>query len=84
MAKQQPEINFQSWAQYTLAARSFIPAALGYDETWTQSALAGLLGVDPNYVAIIERGEKEPGKQYQLTLGYLIQMARNGIDPRSA
>lgn len=75
---------FESWAQYTRAAREFIPRALDYDETWTQAAIAGLLGVDPNYISMVERGDREPGKQYQLTLGYLIQMARNGIDPRSA
>jgi helix-turn-helix protein len=74
---------FENWAQYTRAARSFIPAALDYDETWTQSALASLLGVDPNYVSMVERGDREPGRQYQLTLSYLIQMARSGLDPRS-
>lgn len=84
MSKRKPEIKFENWAQYTLAARSFIPAALGYDETWTQGALASLLGVDPNYISMVERGDREPGKQFQLTLSYLITMARNGIDPRSA
>ena len=84
MADIDTEIKFESWAQYTSAARSFIPAALGYDEIWTQGALAAMLGVDSNYISMVERGSRKPGKQFQLTLGYLIIMARNRIDPRNA
>ena len=40
------------------------------------------LGVSGNYVAIIERGEKEPGLPYQTHLRHLLIMAHNGIDPR--
>lgn len=77
------KIKFENWAQYTRDARSFIPIALGHDEIWTQGTLASLLGVDSNYVSMIERRDKEPGKRFKITIGYLIKMAQNGIDPRS-
>jgi hypothetical protein len=35
------------------------------------------------YVSIIERGEKEPGLQFRLTLNYILIRTRNGIDPRA-
>jgi hypothetical protein len=77
--------EFENWAQYTKAAREYIPQALGYgDEApWTQAALADLLGVDVNYISILERGEKEPGKAFRLHLRRLMIMARNGLDPRA-
>ena len=77
--------TFESWGQYTRDARDYSPRALNYgDESpWTQETLAGLIGVDKNYVSIIERGEKEPGQQFRLLLNYLLIMARNGLDPRA-
>lgn len=73
----------QSWAQITREARDVLPRLLHYDEVWTQAALGALLGVSGNYVALVERGEKQPGMQYRLTLTYLLKLAEAGIDPRN-
>lgn len=78
------KIKFENWAQYTRDARTYIPAALDYDETWSQATLAAVLGVNPNYISMIERGKKRPGKQYRVTFSYIIGMADMRVDPRSA
>lgn len=77
---------FENWAQYTRDARTFIPTALDYtDEApWSQETLGSMLGVTGNYVAIIERGEKEPGLPFKMHLRHLLIMAQHGIDPRMA
>ncbi len=76
--------KLKTWAQYTRAAREFIPTALDYaDESpWSQETLGSMLGVSGNYVAIIERGEKEPGMPYRRHLRHLLIMAQHGLDPR--
>ena len=78
------ELKFSNWAQYTKDARTFIPTALDYaDEApWSQKTLGSMLGVSGNYVAIIERGEKEPGLPFKKHLRHLLIMAQHGIDPR--
>lgn len=78
------KLKFSNWAQYTKDARTLIPTALDYaDEApWSQEALGSMLGVSGNYVAIIERGEKEPGLPFQTHLRHLVIMAQHGIDPR--
>lgn len=64
-------------------ARDLMPERLGYDERWTQAALANVLGVEPNYVAMIERGEREPSNLFQHCLDFAMQMAQAGLDPRA-
>lgn len=78
--------KFENWSQYTRAAREFIPCALDYaDEApWSQETLGSILGVSGNYVAIIERGEKEPGMPFRKCLQHVLTMARNGLDPRAS
>lgn len=80
------ELQFTNWAQYTKDARTFIPTALDYaDEApWSQEALGSMLGVSGNYIAIIERGEKEPGLPFRKCLQHVLTMARNGLDPRAS
>ena len=80
------ELKFSNWAQYTKDARTFIPTALDYagEAPWSQEALGSMLGVSGNYVAIIERGEKEPGLPFQKHLRHLVIMSQHGIDPRMA
>ncbi len=81
MSQSLPE--FESWAQYTRAAREFIPAALGYaDESpWSQESLGSMLGVSGNYISMVERGT-EPGMPYKKHLRRLLLMAQHGLDPR--
>lgn len=76
---------FETWAQYLRAARDYVPQALNYADKapWSQSAFASLLGVDANYISMIERGDREPGLQFRLTLNYVLILARNGLDPRA-
>jgi len=83
MAKTPPD--FTNWAEYVRSARDYIPQALDYDDEapWSQEAFGSMLGVSGNYVAIIERGEKEPGLPFRKHLQHLLIMARNGLDPRA-
>lgn len=78
------DLKFENWAQYTRAAREFIPCALDVaDESpWSQESLGSMLGVSGNYVAIVERGEREPGLPYKRHLQHLLMMAQHGLDPR--
>ena len=82
--KKIPKPKFDNCAQYVRDARDYIPRVLGLtDEApWTQAKLADLIGVDPNYIGIIERGEKEPSQHFRNTLVYIFALAENKIDPR--
>ncbi len=74
----------QLYGEMVRRARELMPERLGYsDERWTQSALADILGVDSNYVAMVERGEREPSKLFQRCLDYAMQLAMAGLDPRA-
>lgn len=80
MAKEKPF----NWAEYVRNARTTIPHNLGYtDERWTQVAFAAMLGVTSNYIAMVERDEKEPSDLFKRALNFALQMSANGLDPRA-
>lgn len=78
-------MNKKLYAEMVRRARDEMPRRLDYDDEapWTQSAMAALVGVEPNYWAMVERGEREPSRMFQRCLDYAMQMASAGLDPRA-
>lgn len=76
------EIN-NEWAEMLKRARTELPKRLGYDEIWSQSQMAAILGVTPNHLAKLERAETEPSATIQFALDYAMQMASHGLDARA-
>lgn len=65
-------------------ARTEMPNRLDYtDEVWTQAQMAGILGVTENYYARVERGDETPSSLFLFALDFAMQLAQNGLDPRS-
>jgi transcriptional regulator with XRE-family HTH domain len=62
-------------------SRTEIPRLLGYDERWTQVKLAIVLGVESNYIAMVERNERQPSELFKRALKFVLQLAQHGIDP---
>ena len=79
MPKQKPF----NWSEHVRNARTQIPENLGHDEKWTQVALAEILGVSSNYIAMVERGEKEPSDLFKRALNFALQMSAHNLDPRA-
>jgi hypothetical protein len=77
--------EFENWAQYTRAARYYMPRALGRadDAPWSRADLAALLDVESDHISAIELDDRRPLKEFQLHLRLLMAMARHGLDPRN-
>ncbi len=73
----------QNYADMVRRARDEMPRRLGYDETWTQSDMAIIVGCTANHWAMIERSETDAGTTFQRCLDYAMQMAAHNLDPRA-
>lgn len=72
----------KSWADLVKRARTEMPRRLGLNKPWRQEDLAAVLGVSTNYVAMVERGEREPSALFIRALDFAMQLAGERRDPR--
>jgi DNA-binding XRE family transcriptional regulator len=56
-------------------ARTDIAIAIGRDKKLTQTEMARVLGVAPNYVAMLEKGGYEPSATIRNCLAYAVRLA---------